>query len=237
MFDIIIPTYNERENIKPLFILIQRVFKELDRPYNIVLVDDSSPDGTYDEAVRLRHTVSATLLKRAGKQGLGTAYKAALAHCVYDFVIVLDADLSHCPGDIRGLIEKMEISATGESKYDVVAASRYMKNGGVVGWSLMRKVTSRGANNLAQVLLGLEHSDLTGSFRIYRRGVFDALTDKVQSTGYAYQMEIMYLAVKNDLRVAEVPIIFYERAAGVSKLGLWEVFNYVKILLRLFIFD
>lgn len=239
MIDIIIPTYNEKENIRPLFTLIHNTFKDLNLLYHIIIVDDNSPDGTYDEVKRYKQNINVTLIKRKAKLGLGTAYKEAVPYCKYNFVIILDADLSHDPSYIKDLINKMEIQDDGKSKYDIITTTRYMYNerSGVVGWNFKRKMTSRGANNLAQVLFGIEISDVTGSFRIYRRDVFDSLTRCVKSNGYAYQMEILYLAVRNKLRISEIPIVFYERRKGCSKMGLWEVFSFMRVLVRLFIFD
>ncbi|KAM0677379.1 hypothetical protein BDAP_002062 [Binucleata daphniae] len=231
MYDIILPTYNEKENIKPLFNMIQKVFNDIKRKYRIILIDDNSPDGTYEEACKYKNKINIELIKRSAKLGLGSAYKEALKHCQNEYIIIMDADLSHNPYDIKKMYKKIE----NKQNCDIVIGSRYMsvKGSGTYGWSLKRKIISRGANDLAQIVLGLKSSDATGSFRIYKRELFDWLVKQVKSVGYAYQIEILYLAEKNNYKIAECEIIFHERIYGSSKLGLYEIFYFVYILFYL----
>lgn len=231
MYNIIIPTYNEKKNIKPLFFMVHNVFEKLKLRYKIILIDDNSPDGTYDEALNLKNTIALKAIKRPKKLGLGSAYKDALKHCEHNNIIILDADLSHDPNDIEKMIHKM----IDDESIDIVIGSRYLKlpDSGTVGWNLKRKLTSRGANNLAQILLGIENSDLTGSYRLYKKQVFTELISKVKSNGYSYQMEILYLASINNYKVAEIPIVFHEREYGESKLGSKEIYGFAKAVITL----
>lgn len=236
MFNIILPTYNEKENIKPLFYMINKVFKELKMTYKIILIDDGSPDGTLVEAIKYKENINVELISRKEKLGLGTAYKEALRYCEYNYIIIMDADLSHNPYDIKKMIQKMNIDGTNQGDYDIVIGSRYLKSSesGTVGWNFKRKLTSRGANNLAQIILGTDNTDLTGSFRLYKKCVFEALIENIRSKGYAYQMEILYLANLNNFSIGEVPIIFHERISGESKLGTNEIVKFVWALFFLF---
>jgi dolichol-phosphate mannosyltransferase len=175
-------------------------------------------------------TLHRILLKpRAGKLGLGTAYIHGLQHAQGDFVIIMDADLSHHPKYIPDMISKQ--LRTGA---DVVSGTRYLSGGGVYGWNFKRKLTSRGANTLAQALLNPGMSDLTGSFRLYRKQAIEVLMKQCKSKGYAFQMEIAVRARRMNLRIAEVPIVFVDRVFGTSKLGGAEIAMYLKGLVTLF---
>ncbi|GBE61080.1 dolichol-phosphate-mannose synthase family protein [Babesia ovata] len=204
-----------------------------DVEYEILLVDDNSPDGTadvYRELQALYPAVALKLLSRPGKLGLGSAYMEGLRHTSYDFVLILDADLSHHPKYIADMIR---LQRTGN--YDIVSGTRYASGGGASGWGARRVFISKTANFLAQFLLRPQMSDLTGSFRLYRRSLFESVLNNVKGRGYIFQMEIAIRAEKQfNARVAEVPIIFIERLYGVSKLGVQEVFGYLAGLFKLF---
>jgi dolichol-phosphate mannosyltransferase len=194
------------------------------------VIDDNSPDGTQDVVRKLQSEFGEDrilLRPRAGKLGLGTAYVHGLQHVSGDFVILMDADLSHHPKYIPAMIRQQV--ATGA---DVVSGTRYLPGGGVFGWDLKRKLTSRGANTLAQALLAPGMSDLTGSFRLYRKPCLVELMKKVKSKGYAFQMEIAVRARRAGFKVAEVPIVFVDRVYGTSKLGGAEIVMYLKGLLH-----
>lgn len=201
--------------------------------FEVVIVDDSSPDNTLEVAKKLQQVYTKEQVKivsRKGKLGLGTAYAAGLKECTGERVILMDADLSHHPKFIPQMILKMNAQ-----DYDIVSGTRYRKGGGVAGWDLKRKITSKGANFLATFLLDPGNaSDLTGSFRLYKREALEKILPQVQSKGYAFQMEILILAKKAEMTLGEVPITFVDRIYGESKLGANEIFLYLKGLIKLF---
>ena len=166
---------------------------------------------------------------RPGKLGLGSAYIDGLSKCKGEFVILMDADLSHHPKFIPQFIEKQRKNNT-----DIVTGTRYLPGGGVHGWDLMRKLTSRVANYLASTLLQPKASDLTGSFRLYKKEVLEAIIPKVKSRGYVFQMEIITRAQVMGYSIEEVPITFVDRVYGESKLGQNEIIGFAKGLLYLF---
>ncbi|XP_020585588.1 probable dolichol-phosphate mannosyltransferase [Phalaenopsis equestris] len=226
-YSIIIPTYNERLNIA---LLVYLVFKHL-REFNfeVIIVDDGSPDGTQDIVKQLQQLFGKErilLRARPEKLGLGTAYCHGLKHATGDFVIIMDADLSHHPKYLPSFIRKQ--TETGAS---IVTGTRYVRGGGVHGWNLMRKLTSRGANVLAQTFLWPGVSDLTGSFRLYKKSVLEDVLGSVVSKGYVFQMEIIVRASRKGYHIEEVPITFVDRVYGTSKLGGSEIVEYLKGLL------
>ncbi|ADM11393.1 dolichol-phosphate mannosyltransferase [Encephalitozoon intestinalis ATCC 50506] len=227
MYNVIIPTYNERENICVLLRMVSDVLREEGKAFKIIVVDDSSPDGTH-EAVESLGLPNVCLLLRKKKLGLGSAYRAALEHCEHPFTVVMDGDLSHDPMYIKDMIRLQKKGA------DIVVGSRYSKEGGVYGWSIKRKIISLGANNLARTLLNMDVSDLTGSFRLYKTEVFKLLVKESVSTGYSFQMELMFLAKRHNLTIAECPIVFHDRRKGQSKLSAMEMVMYFKTVVSLF---
>jgi dolichol-phosphate mannosyltransferase len=195
-------------------------------------VDDNSPDRTLEVAQKLQESYGkqhVSIVSRAGKLGLGTAYMDGLKVARGERIILMDADLSHHPKFIPSMVRLMD-----ETKVEIVTGTRYAKGGGVAGWDLKRKVVSKGANILADFLLDPSVSDLTGSFRLYQRHALEQILGKVTCKGYAFQMEIVVLAKKAGYRLAEVPITFVDRLYGESKLGGKEIVMYVKGLLTLF---
>ncbi|GMT26083.1 hypothetical protein PFISCL1PPCAC_17380 [Pristionchus fissidentatus] len=229
-YTIILPTYNERENLPICVWLLEKYLKEID--YELIIIDDASPDGTLEvaKALQKEYGEKKILLKpRAGKLGLGTAYIHGLQFATGDFVILMDADLSHHPKFIPIMIALQK-----EKNYDIVTGTRYVGEGGVSGWDFRRKLISKGANYLAQFMLEPGVSDLTGSFRLYKRAVLaDLIADSV-TKGYVFQMEMMFRASKKGYTVGEVPISFVDRFFGESKLGSQEIVGYIKGLLTLF---
>ena len=197
-FSVIVPTYNERRNIGILYLLLRKAFEDprcADDEFEIIVVDDNSPDGTQDvvKALAKEYDDDRLLLRpRPGKLGLGTAYVHGLAHATGEFVVIMDADLSHHPRAIPEFIAKQR-----EGNFDVVTGTRYVPGGGVHGWDTRRKLTSRVANYLAHVLLNPGVSDLTGSFRLYRKSMLEDLVKKVVSKGYVFQMEIIVRSRKS----------------------------------------
>mmetsp|Transcript_39959 Transcript_39959/g.58745 ORF Transcript_39959/g.58745 Transcript_39959/m.58745 type:complete len:246 (-) Transcript_39959:302-1039(-) len=241
LYSIILPTYNERQNLPLMFYLIHHTFqshhaKKLNltpSSFEVIIVDDSSPDNTLEVAQSLQKVYGKSqiqILSRKGKLGLGSAYNAGLKVAKGERIVLMDADLSHHPKFILQMIEVMEGGGV-----DVVCGTRYRKGGGVAGWDLKRKLTSKGANFLASFLLNPGPSDLTGSFRLYDRSALEKILPKVKSKGYAFQMEILVLAKSEGMRFGtEVPITFVDRIYGESKLGASEIIMYLKGLLHLF---
>uniref|UniRef100_A0A915PM89 Dolichol-phosphate mannosyltransferase subunit 1 n=1 Tax=Setaria digitata TaxID=48799 RepID=A0A915PM89_9BILA len=246
-YTVLLPTYNEKENLPICVWLIEKYMKKAELTYEVIIIDDNSPDGTLDVAKRLEEEFGCEkiiLRPRAGKLGLGTAYTYGLQSARGDYVILMDADLSHHPNQevVAVELEKRLImipfpsNPPDDETYDIVTGTRYAYGGGVSGWDLRRKLVSRGANFLAQFLLRPGVSDLTGSFRLYRKDVLARLIADSVSKGYVFQMEMMFRASKLNYRIGEVPISFVDRFYGESKLASWEIVDYIKGLLYLFIF-
>jgi dolichol-phosphate mannosyltransferase len=232
-YSVILPTYNERENLPLIYYLIHKTFTDNSLDYEVVIVDDSSPDQTLEVAQALQSSFGSdhvTIVSRKGKLGLGTAYAAGLNVAKGDAIILMDADLSHHPKFIPQMIHVMKTTNA-----DIVSGTRYRRGGGVAGWDFKRKLTSKGANFLAQFLLNPGASDLTGSFRLYKRSAIESILPNVKSKGYAFQMEILVLAKKHGYKIGEVPITFVDRIYGESKLGANEIIMYLRGLLQLFI--
>ncbi|BBN11284.1 dolichol-phosphate mannosyltransferase [Marchantia polymorpha subsp. ruderalis] len=232
LYSILIPTYNERLNIALLCYLLFKTLNDLDVDFEVIIVDDASPDGTQDVIKQLQQIYGdhkILLRPRAAKLGLGTAYVHGLQHAAGDYIFIMDADLSHHPKYIPSFIRKQL-----DTNADIVTGTRYLKGGGVHGWDLRRKLTSRGANVLAHTLLWPHVSDLTGSFRLYRKPVLEELVKSCVSKGYVFQMEMIVRATRKGYYIAEVPISFVDRVYGTSKLGGAEIVQYLKGLFLLF---
>lgn len=225
---LVLPTYNEAENIEAIVGAVLPRLAEAAREHTLLVVDDSSPDGTGVIADRLAIEHDAVeVLHRAGKEGLGRAYIAGFRRALdagAELLMEMDADFSHDPADIPRLVE-----AT--SGADLVLGSRYVPGGGVEGWELHRRLLSRGGCWYARTILGVPVRDLTGGFKCFRRGVLETIDlDDVQADGYGFQIEMTYRTLRAGLRVKEVPIVFHERRAGDSKMdariaaeAVWKV--------------
>jgi dolichol-phosphate mannosyltransferase len=225
---VIVPTYNEAENIR----LLVADILSLPAPVDVVVVDDNSPDGTGQIADNLASTYPAVhVVHRPGKLGLGTAYKAGFRYGLerdYERILTMDADFSHPPGDIPAMIEHSRADA------DLVIGSRYVRGGGTHGCSLPRQVLSWGANAFAKTVLGLQARDCTAGFRCYRRQVLESIdVDAVLSNGYSFLIEMLYRCQRQGWRVGEVPILFENRRRGASKISRQEIFRAVQTVLRL----
>ncbi|KAK2520607.1 hypothetical protein Q9233_011243 [Columba guinea] len=255
-FSVLLPTYNERENLPLVVWLLARTFQESGNNFEIIIIDDGSPDGTQEIAEQLEKIYGSDkilLRPRARKLGLGTAYIHGMKHATGNFIVIMDADLSHhvnfvlsdCSyfeilyylhANIRSvfLMKSTTYRKQKEGNFDIVSGTRYKGNGGVYGWDLKRKLISRGANFLTQVLLRPGASDLTGSFRLYRKEVLQKLMEKCVSKGYVFQMEMIVRARQLGYTIGEVPISFVDRVYGESKLGGNEIVSFLKGLLTLF---
>ncbi|XP_013781062.1 dolichol-phosphate mannosyltransferase subunit 1-like isoform X1 [Limulus polyphemus] len=231
-FSILLPTYNEKENLPIIVWLISKYMDECGYDFEIIIIDDGSPDGTLEVAQQLEKIYGKdkiVLRPREKKLGLGTAYVHGINHASGNFVIIMDADLSHHPKFIPEFIRKQQ-----EKDFDIVSGTRYLGSGGVYGWDLKRKVISRGANLLTQILLRPGVSDLTGSFRLYKKDVLRKLVDSCISKGYVFQMEMIVRARQHGYSIGEVPISFVDRVYGESKLGGNEIVHFASGLLYLF---
>jgi dolichol-phosphate mannosyltransferase len=224
---VLLPTYNERENIIPLVTKIL----ELPEPVDVLVIDDGSPDGTanaIDEHFGGQRRVQ--LLRRPKKLGLGTAYSAGFRLAIdqgYDAAITMDADFSHNPDHIPEIIRTSKNA-------DVVIGSRYVPGGATQNWNWMRILISRVANLMAHMVLSLQPSDCTSGFRLYQNQALQELDfETVVAEGYSYLVEILFRAAKRNLRVAETPIIFVERRAGKSKISRSEIFKAFQTIFRL----
>lgn len=224
---IVVPTYNERGNLPELIQRLESVGLELD----VLVVDDSSPDGTGELAEELSaERPWLKVMHRPGKGGLGRAYlegfKYALAR-EYEVVGEMDADLSHDPACLPAMLRALEGA-------DLVLGSRYVAGGGVRNWGLVRRLLSRGGSLYSRLLLGVGVHDLTGGFKLYRRRVLESLSlDTLRSDGYSFQIETTYRAVRGGHRVVEVPIVFEDRREGKSKLSRAVVLEAVLMVPRL----
>jgi dolichol-phosphate mannosyltransferase len=225
---LILPTYNEAENVEPVVRASLVQLEKTEGPHTILIVDDNSPDGTGQIADRLAEQLERVrVLHRAGKQGLGRAYvdgfDVALENGA-DLIMEMDADFSHDPADIPRLI-----AAAGAA--DLVLGSRYVPGGGVVNWGFVRRALSWGGCAYARILLGLPVRDLTGGFKCFNARVLKTIDlTGVHADGYGFQIEMTYRAVKAGFTVTEVPILFRERRVGQSKMtprialeAVWKV--------------
>ena len=240
-YTVLLPTYNERQNLPIIVFLLDREFVKNKIDYEIIIIDDGSPDGTFQVAQQLQKVYSderIVLRPRAEKLGLGTAYIHGIESATGEFILIMDADMSHHPKFIIKFIEYIILfygRKMHNTRADIVTGTRYKYGGAISGWDLKRKVASRGANFLADLFLNPKVSDLTGSFRLYKKHVLQALIGKTKSKGYVFQMEIMVRARQMGFKISEVPITFVDRIFGESKLGGDEIVGYLKGVWTLFL--
>lgn len=224
---IVIPTYNERENLPSLTAAIHAVLPAA----HLLVVDDASPDGTGALADELAASdARIRVIHRPGKLGLGTAYVEGFRFGLardYDLFFEMDADFSHDPRYLSRMLERIAAGA------DVVLGSRYVPGGGTENWGLGRKLISRFGSLYARTILGVRISDLTGGYKCFRRRVLESIDlGAVRSEGYAFQVEMTYRALRDGFRVEETPIVFVDRRVGQSKMsrailleGAWIVWK------------
>ena len=223
---VLMPTYNERENISSIIDEVLRT-----APVDMLIIDDNSPDGTGSvvDAIAEKEP-RVQVLHRPGKQGLGKAYLAgfrwALEHD-YEYIFEMDADFSHQPRYLPEFLREIK-------RNDLVLGSRYVRDGGVSNWPVHRQLISRGGSLYARTILGVHINDVTGGFKCFRREVLEAIDlDSIASTGYGFQIEMTYRTIQKGFRVKEIPIIFYERNAGKSKMSSGIVLEAIGMVWKL----
>jgi len=213
---IILPTYNEKKNIAQLVPQIINIFRDHQIAGSLIIVDDNSPDGTAVEVTRLanKYPGKISLLKRSQKMGLGSAYLAGFEQALAtqaDYILEMDADLSHSPADIPKLLAAAHDN-------NLVLGSRYVSGGQISNWSLLRKIISRGGTLYAKTILGLPIHDLTSGFKCFSAKVLKKLDlSSIKSDGYSFQIELTYRTHQAGFEIKEVPITFTDRQVGQSK--------------------
>ena len=230
---VIIPTYNEKENIENII----RAISRLEKQFDILVIDDGSPDGTAGIVKRLMEGEFKNrlhLIERSGKLGLGTAYIKGFKWAIeqkYDYVFEMDADFSHNPDDLPRLY-----AACAEEGFDVAIGSRYISGVNVVNWPMGRVLMSYYASKYVRLVTGLKINDTTAGFKCYRRRVLETIElDKVRFKGYAFQIEMKFTAKQCGFKIKEVPVIFVNRKLGTSKMsgGIFSEAVFGVIRLRL----
>ncbi len=228
---IVIPTYNERENIQELIPEIFKVARRNRLDIRVLVVDDSSPDGTYEVVKNLGKKFNVTLLKRKKKMGIGSAYVAGFRFFLKkktDLVFEMDADLSHDPRYLPMFFNKIK------GGYDLVIGSRYVRGGKILGWGMTRKAVSSGGNFVGRIIAGLGVKDITAGYRCYRRNVLEKINlNKVKSTGYSFQLEMVHLVKMGGFSIAEIPITFHNREVGKSKLSKSDILNFLMLAIKI----
>ena len=217
MLVVCLPTYDERENLEPMALAILGVLSEHGLDGRVLVIDDASPDGTGELADRLAAELgNLDVLHRERKEGLGPAYIAGFRRAIEsgaDHVATMDCDFSHDPADLPRLLEAADRAGIG-------LGSRYVRGGGTRNWSAVRRAVSRGGSLYARAILGLPVRDPTSGFKVYRHEVLEAIDPaRIESRGYAFQVETVYRALRAGFRVEEVPILFADREEGGSKMG------------------
>ncbi len=219
---LVLPTYNEAENVERIVTAALEVLRACaPEDHRVLVVDDTSPDGTGDiaDALAAAHPGEVEVLHRTERTGLGPAYLAGFRYALDHgaaYLFEMDADFSHDPRDLARLLQ-----AVRDDGADLALGSRYVRGGGVTDWGLVRRALSRGGSWYSRRVLGLDVRDLTGGFKCFRREVLEAIDlPSVRSRGYAFQVELTYRSVLRGFRVVEVPIVFRDREFGTSKMSL-----------------
>lgn len=219
---IIIPTYNEKDNIRNITTAVLAQQKNIaDTAISVLVVDDNSPDGTADLVREMQRPEEfgpdkVHLMQRMGKMGLGTAYVAGFKYGLehgFDYIFEMDADFSHDPNELPVFLREIKT-------YDLVIGSRYISGANVANWPLRRLLLSYYANMYARTITGIKVQDATGGFKCFRRKVLEAIDlDDIRSNGYAFQIEMNFRAWRKGFTIKEIPIVFVDRHAGTSKMS------------------
>jgi len=225
---IVIPTYNEKEALPSLIEKIFDKIRPLVEELHVVIVDDSSPDGTADIARNLGEKFQKiSVIQRPGKMGLGAAYKDGFTHVLQklesNLIVQMDADHSHDPSELANMIEKIV-------DYDFIIASRHVTGSSVIGWGLGRKVTHSIAGAIAKVSANIDIDDCTSGFRMFKREALEKIEfNKIEADGFAFQIEVLYQLKQKGLHGLEVPTTFVNRTEGESKMDNSEVIQFIKM--------
>ena len=224
---IIVPTYNEQKNLTNIY---QKILKSA-KNYDLLIVDDNSPDGTGEIADRLAwKDKRVKVIHREGKMGLGSAYIRGMDYALdlnYEYIIAMDADLSHDPVNLPRMLELIR-------HYDLVIGSRYVKDGGMVNWGVGRYFISRFANVLCRWILQIPQEDCSGGYKCYRASLLQKIgLQNIFAKGYAFQVEILFRSLKVGAKVIEIPIVFVNRHEGESKLSAQELFLFGWTVIKL----
>ena len=225
---IVIPTYNEAETIPSLIKELFEKIKQLVERLDILIIDDSSPDGTADIARELGEKYEKiTVIQRPKKMGLGAAYKEGFRHVLEkldsELVLQMDADHSHQPSEIPNMLEKIK-------NFDFLVASRHVEGSDVIGWGIGRKVTHSIAGVIARICAKIEIKDSTSGFRMFKKKTLEKIDFKnIRSDGFAFQIEVLYQLKQLGMKGLEVPTIFVNRTEGSSKMGSREMMQFIKM--------
>ncbi len=214
----VLPTYNEAANIENVLARVREALPD----GHVLIVDDNSPDGTADLAEKAGESLgNVEILRRSGKQGLGSAYRAGFRWGIdagFDAMVEMDSDMSHDPADLPRLVAPLE------EGYELVIGSRYVRGGSIPDWSMVRRLVSRGGNIYADAVLGLGVKDSTAGFRAYAATLLRRIDlDSVRAGSYGFQVEMTYRALRVGARIKEVPIRFVDRELGTSKMSTYTV--------------
>jgi dolichol-phosphate mannosyltransferase len=220
---VVIPTYNEGENIEALLRILTVAFKFSE----IIIVDDGSTDGTIDIVKKFKlSNPNIMLIERGSKKGLGSALREGFLSSKSDYIITMDADLSHNPYEIPKFLSKI-----GEAH--IIVGSRHLKDSKIIGWNAYRYFIHTVANLLGRILLMINCSDITSGFRLYKRGPILNIIKYTKSKGFSFQIEVLYIAKKLNYKISEVPITFINRKKGKSKFNVREILEYLKTIFLL----
>jgi len=228
---VVIPTYNEKDNIVKLLDGLREVFTRLGYDYRILVVDDNSPDGTARvvEEYGLRYG-GVEVLIRPGKLGIGSAIRDGLRKLLeypeITHFVTMDADLSHRPEDLETMLKYID-------QADIVQGSRYVKGGCIIGWGFKRRIISWGANTLIRLLYRTGIRDHTGNYRVYNRRVVEDILKYTEYNGYEWVVEAILVAKRLGYRIIEAPITFINRERGESKLGVSDILKWFKSIIKL----
>ena len=228
MYYIIIPTYNEIENIEELITRLTKTLSPLSIDYKILVVDDNSPDGTWKKVQEImKRDRHIELIIRKKKEGIGAAIKHGMKYILEntdaEYIATMDADLSHTPEDLAEMIKHSRSA-------DLVQASRYISGGKIIGWGPHRKLISWGANTLVRILYRTGLHEHTTNYRIYRRWLAEKIVEYTRSKGYEWVIEALLVSIACGAKIVEVPTTFVNRVKGKSKLGVKDILGWFKYI-------